>query len=181
MKNRQLASRYAKALFFLANESGKSESVLAELRGLEEAFAKEPAIQEYFATPLVRPEQREEALLKAVASKVSSEIRDFLLLLATRNRLSLFSEIVQAYEQQNDAAHGVTRGTVESAIALRPEERKGLEATVKKVIKKEVILSYKTNPKIIGGLLAKVGSYTFDDSIQSHLRRMNEDLKRRTV
>jgi F-type H+-transporting ATPase subunit delta len=182
MRHLQIAKRYAKALFTLAQEKGLADRVIAELRELSNSFQKDAAISGFFSSPVTQPKSKEQALKSALeTAKILPDLRDFILLLARRNRLVYFSAIVQAFEEQSDAAHGVTRGVVESAIALGPEDRRHIESIVKKVTKKEVILSYKTNPKIIGGLVASVGSYTFDDSIQSHLRRMNEDLKRRTI
>ena len=65
--------------------------------------------------------------------------------------------------------------------SLAPEERQRLEKTIEGVLNKKVILTYKVDPSVIGGLIASVRSFTFDDSIDSHLKRMNEELKRRTV
>jgi len=182
MKHAQLAGRYARALIALSQESSSTERVIIELRALREAFQQDPSIQDFLASPAISPTDKEAALKKALAqSKVSTETLNFVLFLSQRDRIGLFSEIVDAFEESSDAIHGVTRGSVESAIALGPDARRELERIVKKVIQKEVILNYKLNPSIIGGLIARVGSYTFDDSISSHLRRMNEDLKRRTV
>ena len=182
MKHAQLARRYARALLALAQENGTSDRVIVELRVLKEALNSDVHLHEFFDSPVVPPSHKEEALKKALSSmKLLNEVVDFVLLLAKRDRLAIFGEIVDAFEGQSDAVHGVTRGTVESAIALGPDARKQLESIVKKVTQKEVILNYKINPSIIGGLIARVGSYTFDDSIRSHLRRMNEDLKRRTI
>jgi F-type H+-transporting ATPase subunit delta len=92
--------------------------------------------------------------------------------------LGLFHDIVTSYEVIADEAHGVTRGTVRSATVLGPEDRKRIEELVSKATKKQVILTYKEDPALVGGLVAEVGSFTFDDSITSHLKRINEQLTR---
>src|SRR5262249_48841149 len=95
-----------------------------------------------------------------------------------KNRLGVFKDIVGAYEQIADEAHGVMRGTVRSATVLAPEERKRIETLVSRATAKQVILTYKEDPSLLGGLVAEVGSYTFDDSLLSHLKRINEQLTR---
>ena len=60
-------------------------------------------------------------------------------------------------------------------------QRQQIEATVEKVLKKKVIMTYKVDPSVIGGLVAQAGSYTFDDSLNSHLQRLNDELKRRAL
>jgi F-type H+-transporting ATPase subunit delta len=182
MKVSELAHRYAKAIYELAEESGAQEQIFSNLRELEQAFEKEPVIKDFLTNPMVEPDARVAALEKALAGKgVTKQAQDLLILLARKDRFGLFKEIVAAYEAQTDNANGVCRGTVRSATALDPSERQRVEATVEKVLKKKVIMTYGVDPTVIGGLVAQVGSYTFDDSIAFHLRRMNEELKRRTV
>ena len=102
-------------------------------------------------------------------------------MLARNDRFAVLPDLVSAFEKEIDASNNVTRGVVRSAIALGQDERSRIEKTVEEFLKKKVIMTYKVDPSVIGGLVAQVGSYTFDDSIQSHLTRMNEELKRRMV
>jgi F-type H+-transporting ATPase subunit delta len=62
---------------------------------------------------------------------------------------------------------------------LAQESRTKIEDIVTKVTRKKVILSFVEDAKLIGGTVAQVGGWTFDDSLESHLRRLNEDLNRR--
>lgn len=182
MKVSQVAHRYAKAVYELAVESGHQDKVFDDLRALEQAFDKDKEIHEFLTNPLIEAATRAQALEKSFAGKnLSKEAHDLVLLLAKRERIAAFKEIVAAFEQHADAANKVCRGTVRSASVLDPEERKRIETTVEKVLNKKVIMTYKVDPEVIGGLIAQVGSYTFDDTIASHLRRMNDELKRRTV
>ncbi len=99
--------------------------------------------------------------------KVSDVLKNFTLLLARKQRLPIFNDVVTAYQQFSDESHGVTRGQVRSAAALGPDDRKRIEDIVSKATKKKVILTYKEDPSLLGGLVAEVGSYTFDDSLTS--------------
>lgn len=182
MKVSELARRYAKAIFELAVDNRTQEKLIDELRALEQIFSKDAEISDFLSNPIVPRSTRLSTLEKALGDKgFSKETLDLVLLLVRKDRFALFSEIVLAYEAAVDAANNVCRGTVRSALTLGPEERQRIEATVEKAINKKVIMTYKVDPSVIGGLVAQVGSYTFDDSISSHLRRMNEELKRRTV
>ena len=182
MKVSEVANRYAKAAYELAVDNRTQDKVFADLRALEQAFSKDREILEFLSSPLVPQENRVQALMKALDGKgLANEARDLVLLLARKDRMAIFSEVVLAFEGQSDAANNVARGEVRSAAALGPDDRKKIEERVESVLKKKVILSYRVDSSVIGGLVAQVGSYTFDDSIDAHLRRMNEELKRRTV
>lgn len=182
MKSNTLAKRYAKAIFALAVDNRSQDKVLNDLRALADAFDSDDAIRAFFHSPMVAASQKTAALNQALEGRVSSpEVIQFLNLLAKKDRLPIFSEIVDAFQAEIDGANNVCRGVVKSTTALGPSERAQLEKTVEGVLKKKVIMTYKVDPSVIGGLVAQVGSHTFDDSLSTHLKRMSEELKRRTI
>ena len=183
MRGPELAKRYAKALFELAIENRSQEKVFSDLGALNAIFAKEKETHEFLVSPMVTPSQKETVLKQVLEDKnVSKEVIETILLLARNERLNVFGDLVHAFEKEIDASNGVIRGKVRSAAVLETEERSRIEQTVEKFLKKKVIMTYVVDPAVIGGLVAQVGSYTFDDSISAHLTRINEELKsRRTV
>ncbi|MCB0392372.1 MAG: ATP synthase F1 subunit delta [Bdellovibrionales bacterium] len=179
MRFSELASRYAKAIYEIAEVASEQDKVFAELRELDKVYG-EPDIVEYLSSPLIAPDEKLKVVKDSIKDKGLSETTEnFVLTLARKGRLNIFSQIVHAYQSKSDEAMGVRRGTVTSASVLPPEERKEIEKTVEKVTGKKVILAYEEDTELIGGLIAKVGSYTFDDTLTSHLRRLQEDIKRR--
>lgn len=179
MNSNKLAKRYAKALFGLARENGNQDRVLADLRALNTAFSADATVTDFFNSPMISAAQKSEALKKALSGKdATAEVNQFLMLLAEKGRLGIFSEAVEAFQDEIDAANNVCRGVVRSTTTLGPSERTQIEKTVEGVLKKKVIMTYKVDPSVIGGLVAQVGSHTFDDSLSTHLKRMSEELKR---
>lgn len=182
MKSGTLAKRYAKALFSLAVDNRTQDRVLNELRALNDLFHQDKDIKTFFASPVVSGVNKEKAVEAALAGRgVSAEVHQFALLLAKKDRLPIFYEVVDAFQSEIDSSNNVCRGAVRSTMALGPAERFQIEQTVERVLSKKVIMTYKVDPTVIGGLVAQVGSYKFDDSLSTHLKRMNEELKRRTV
>lgn len=182
MRSSELAKRYAKALFELAIDNRSQEKVFADLRALDQVFTADKDTMAFLTSPLVKSNQKESVLKAALDNKgLSKEAHELMLLLARNDRFAVLPELVAAFEKEIDASNNVTRGVVRSATALGQEERTRIEKTVEEFMKKKVIMTYKVDPTVIGGLVAQVGSYTFDDSIQSHLKKMNEELKRRMV
>jgi F-type H+-transporting ATPase subunit delta len=182
MKLSLLSQRYAKAIYEVTVENRTQDRVIEELRALDALFSKDKPVWDFLTSPLVTGVERVGVLEKALENQgLSKDTTDLLFLLAKKDRMALFPEIVLAYEAQSDEANNVCRGTVKSATALGQAERQRIEDTVERVLNKKVIMTYKVDPTVIGGLVAQVGTYTFDDSIDSHLKRMNEELKRRTV
>ena len=175
----EVSRRYAAALYELNGGSGTQNKIMDQIRALKKALFDDPEIAAFLTSPLVQPSERIHLIVEALAAGgVDEDLKKLLALLTEKNRLGIFPEIVLAYQDIADAAHGVTRGLVRTAQSLSETERKQVEAMVKKVTGKEVILNYKEDTSVIGGLIAQVGSYVFDDTIESHLRRMKEELNR---
>jgi F-type H+-transporting ATPase subunit delta len=180
MKIREVSKRYAKALLTVAKQKGAHAKVLAELTAVSQAFSSDKAIKEFFENPTVTPEQKISALKGALGNKgLSDEVMNTLLLLSEKGRLDTLPEMVEAFGQALDDEQGVTRGTVRSAKQLSQDDQKNLEAKIHKVLNKKIILTYQEDPKLLGGIVAQVGGWTFDDSIQTHLKKLNEELNRR--
>jgi F-type H+-transporting ATPase subunit delta len=176
----EVARRYARAFYDLAKTASGADKAFAELRILREAISTDSGIKNFLLSPVVDADKKASALKLALHGKASDSVTNGLLLLAHKNRLNLFFDIVDAFEEISDLDHGVTRGTVKSAKALGPEARNKIEATVNKVTGKKVILNYTEDADLLGGMMAQVGGWTFDDSLETHLTRMSEDLNRRT-
>lgn len=174
----EVSRRYAGALYEIARSKNTADKVFGELRVLGDVVNADRDIREFLLSPLVSPENKIKALSGALNGKISEELMNTIRLMAEKNRLATFEDLVSAFESISDEAHGVTRGTVKSAAALSPEEKKRIEETVNKVTKKKVILKFEEDPSLLGGMVAQVGGWTFDDSLQSHLTKLTDVLNR---
>lgn len=181
MSQMQLASRYAKALFEVAQEAQTTDEVFSELASLSTTLFSKENLEEFFSSPLIRPAQKEEAIEKALSgAKTSETLKKFSLLLAKKNRLAIFPEIVKAFQIIADKSKGVVRGIVKSPKALGKEEQATLQSRIEAVTQQKAFLDFEVEPSLIGGLTAEVGNYTFDDSLSGHITRMKEQLNRST-
>ncbi|MDZ4677308.1 MAG: ATP synthase F1 subunit delta [Oligoflexia bacterium] len=180
MKSQEASQRYARALYKLAAETKQVELILNEVREFNLSLEKDTEVHSFFTGPSVRSENQKKVLDALFEKKNFSEaVRGFLLLLADKRRFSLLPGIVASLEAAVDASSGISRGSVESATTLFPEERQKLEATISRYTGKKAVLEYDENKKLLGGLVAQVGSFRFDDSLETQLRLMKDALKNR--
>lgn len=179
MQIKELANRYAKSILELVGPV-KSEGILQELKVVQDVISKDKSVKEFLFSPLVPAAKKVELLKKAlVGAGLSEEAYALVMILAQKDRITIFEPVIECIQEQTDLAHGVARGTVRSASVLSPEERKRISEIVSQFTNKQVLLSYKEDPAVIGGLIAEVGSFTFDDTLTSHLRRLKEEMTRR--
>jgi F-type H+-transporting ATPase subunit delta len=182
MRVSELANRYAKAIFDLAVETKQVERITEELEILDQVLSLEGEIHNFLHSPMVSNENRMSVLKTIMQGRnFCDEVQSFILLLAKKERFAVFHQIVHGFGVQADAANSLLRGVVRSAIELTKSEKEDIVKSVERELGKKVVMTYRVDPTVVGGLVAQIGSYTFDDTIDTHLKRMNEELKRRTV
>lgn len=174
-----IAQKYAKALHGLVHQKGNDKTAQTQLVTLAAAVASDAKVQEYFASPLVPPDQKKNALKASLEGKgLLEEISNLLIVMADRNRLGLIGEVSHAYQELLDAEQGLIRGTVKSSRPLTAEAIAEIEGKISTAMKRKVALSFQEDPSVMGGVVAEVGGWTFDDSIQTHLHKLNDLLNR---
>lgn len=181
MRIRDASRRYASALMSLSKQKESQHIVLDQLAAISQVFANDASIREFFQNPIVPVDQKLSTLKSALNGQtLSDEVTSTLMLLVKRGRVDSLPEMVVAFRNSLDKEEGVTRGTVRSATALDAGARKAIEDKINKVLNKKIILTYSEDPKLLGGVVAQVGGWTFDDSIDAHLKKLNEELNRRS-
>ena len=175
-----VAKSYAKALFELARERNQVDAIGNELQTLAELFASQPALVAFLSRPWVAAPAKRAAIAETgTRLGVSALTRDFLALVATRNRADHVAAIAAAYRALDDEAKGRVRVKLRTAIALTDAERQRLTAQISRKLQgKELILEESVDPQLLGGFVAEVGSMILDGSLDPQLDRMRDRLAR---
>jgi len=173
-----LAGRYATALFNLAKDGGKLDSVGQSLARIRAALAESPELRALVSSPLV---QRSDAV-RAVA-KVSDQLgldpltKNFLGVLATNGRLTALANAMAAYDQLAADHRGETTAEITSAYPLSADQVTALKAKLKASLSREVMIDQTVDPSILGGLIVKVGSKMIDSSLRTKIDTLGQAMK----
>ena len=179
MKNLAVARRYAKALLLIGKEDGQAESYRNELEGVSELFEKEKALELAVANPLYIAENRRKVLETVVKRlNLSQVMSSFLVLLFDKGRIGFLKDINTHYQALADELKGVARAELISAADLSSDAVDKIRTALSKMIQKDVILEFKQDPNLIGGIVTRMGDLVLDGSIKTQLLNMKESLKR---
>lgn len=173
----ELAKRYAKAIYQVALEKNEVAKILDELKLLRDSICLDRDIFRVFQTPVISHTMRSTIISDVLKGySISQDSKNFLTLLSEKNRIAVLPAIVESYQALCDEAQGLLRGTVSSAAPLAEGQHQSLEQRLAERLGKKVTLTFVANPNLIGGVTVKIGGYVFDDSVDSHLKRLNEKL-----
>jgi F-type H+-transporting ATPase subunit delta len=175
---RTIGRRYSKALMAVATERAlPPEALLAELEQVERTLAGEPRFLELLTNPKVLLTDRL-ASLKRLLDAIGPQpvVRNFFEILLRKGRLAALPEIVDEFRSLADSQAGVLRAAVTSAAPLTPAETDQVRGILEKRFSKTVIATITVDPELIGGLVIKIGSLSFDGSIRSQLKTIQSQL-----
>jgi F-type H+-transporting ATPase subunit delta len=176
MQNVSVARRYARAL--LDASQAQADQVLSQLEELVRYLHATPAVLEALANPALTRTQRmamTEGLIKA-ADGMNPMLANLLRLLTDRNRVSALPSLALQFRDLVDLKLGRVRGSVTSAALLGDAQLKAIQAQLETLTQRKVVLEAKVDKAILGGVVASVGSRTYDGSLRSQLREMGRQL-----
>lgn len=173
-KAREVYRRYALALLRLGAEHQTIASLKKELSLIDRLFS-DPKIEELFHNPLIANREKSDALLKSLPS-LSKELQRFILLVAKKNRLVVFPNIVQEALLEIEKREGIGRAQVWSASPLTDREKKNLTTLLKKKEQIDYKIDYRTDPNLIGGFRIIREDHVIDCTIRHQLDQLKKRL-----
>jgi F-type H+-transporting ATPase subunit delta len=176
-----LARRYAKALFSLGKEQGKTEDYSGKLKEIAALYADDAAgVSDAVTNPLYPLDVREKVMAKiAESAQADAIVTSFLKLLIAKKRADILPDIAEAMQTMVDKEQNLSHGAVISAVEFDDAMMAKIQATLEKLTGKKVILETQVDPSIIGGIIAKVGDLVLDGSIKTQLNGLKESIKGR--
>jgi F-type H+-transporting ATPase subunit delta len=173
-----VSRRYAKALLNLALETGEHEKVAESLDAVVRAIAASTEARTLAQNPGYTQKQRQQLVdLLAQRLNLPATLVNFLRLLVDRHRFAELADIARSYRDLVDAQVGRVRGTVTSAQPLPPDELERVRRVLSETTRKSLVLELRTDPALLGGIVAQVGPTVWDGSLKTQLERLRKDLK----
>ncbi len=167
-----IARRYAKALFELLD--GKSvEPARSALAGLGRAVSTSTSLKHVLASPGFVAEEKL-AVLTSLGGKLHAPplMKHFLSQLVHKNRIGFLPEIATEFAALADQSKGSTQAAVTSATALNQAEQERVKTKLRDLLKRDVEITFQTEPGLLGGLRIRIGSTLYDSSVRSRLNTM---------
>jgi F-type H+-transporting ATPase subunit delta len=173
-----LSGRYASALFDLARDSKVIEHVETSLATLESAMAGSDDLHRLVSSPLIARSAAANAV-KAVGGslKLDALTTNFLGVLASNRRLSQLGKVIASFRELAARHRGEASATVTTAHGLSDAQVIALKAKLKARVGRDVAVTMKIDPAVLGGLVVKIGSQLIDGSIRTKINTLAHNMK----
>ena len=174
-----LAGRYASALYALANDAGKVESVVADLTNLAALITENADVKFMVGSPAITWIEQMNAIT-AILEKAGADALTvkFAGTVAANGRLHAMDRIISAFLEEHARRRGEISAEIISAVALDKSRAASLEKAVGSLAGNDKLsLSMRVDPSLIGGLVVRIGSRMIDTSIRTKLNRLKTAMK----
>jgi F-type H+-transporting ATPase subunit delta len=173
-----LATRYAAALFDLADSKKALDAVAADLTALQKMIAESADLRRMMDSPILDREAQTRAMSAIVKAAGFNELtQKFAGLIAQNRRLFALPAIIKAFLKLLADRRGELTAEVTAARALTSDQQAAVAEAIRKAVGSKVSIDLKVDPSLLGGLVVQVGSRMIDSSLKTKLQRLQLAMK----
>ena len=174
---RRFARPYAKAIMDAAKTPDAADAVRIELQRFDDVRRQSADLREVFANPGIDTDAK-----IAIANQIAGRLglgdltKKILEVLIRNHRMNDLDSIAAALRAYVNAATNTVIAEVRSAHQLGDDELAQLRQTLQKKVGKNVDVQVTTDPSLLGGFVARIGSEIYDASVAGKIEKFRESL-----
>jgi F-type H+-transporting ATPase subunit delta len=175
---RRFARPYARAIMDVTQTPQVAGALLAELRRFDQALRSSGELQLLYRNPGIDIPAK-----LAITEKIASRLGltpmavKVLEILVRNHRANEVGAINDALSMMINKELGVVVAEVRSAHRLEADEVRDLQATLERKVGKKVELELTTDPTLLGGFVAKIGSEIWNASVSGKIDKFRASLE----
>lgn len=181
--NGSVAARYALALLGLADDArqadaGALDRIADDLDSLFGLYRDDATFRAFVKDPRLSAAEQQRAVF-AVLEKAGAgkEITNFVGVLIANRRLSQLPDIAAAFAAKLAERRGQQMAHVTTAFPLTDKQRAAITARLMESGFAGVKLAETVDSSVLGGLIVRIGSRLYDNSLKSKLQRLQFVMK----
>lgn len=169
-----LDKRYALALYTVAEEKGKVEEYLNDLREIVSLMKNDSEFLKVIKYPQISTSAKKKMFIRIFKGKIDEDLLSFLLILIEKDRILFTEEKLKQMEKIHLERNNTLMVVVKTVIPLKETERENLRMKLYKMYDKKIIFDERIDKSVIGGVYIRVGDDVIDGTIKSKLEEMKK-------
>jgi F-type H+-transporting ATPase subunit delta len=147
-----LDKRYALAIYQVAEEKGKAERYLSELRELVSVINNNEEFLLVIKHPQISTSKKKEIFTNIFKDAIDEDLISFLLILIEKGRILFLHGILKEIEKIHLEKSNTLLANIKTVVPLNVDERVNLISKLENVYEKTIILNEEIDSSIIGGV-----------------------------
>jgi len=168
-----IAKRYARAFFEIAEEEKQFEKYYRELQIFSDIVDGNENLKEFLSNPIFDQRDKRD-IVDSVLNKIGMTgiTTNFLRLLADKRRIGILADIVVCYRELMDSALKKQRVQINTAFPLSNELSEHLKKGMERLTGKHIELTIEQDASLLAGVVVRVGDILYDGSIKTQLNNI---------
>ena len=169
-----LDRRYALALYEVAEEKGKVDEYLQDLREICDIIDNNKDFYDVIKHPQINTRKKKQTFINIFKGKIDEELLSFLLILIEKDRILFLREKLNEMEKIDLERKNTLKGIIKTAVPLLDDELKQLKDIFEKKYDKNIIFEPKVDKSVLGGVYVRIGNDVIDDTVLSKINEMKD-------
>ncbi|MGL6114140.1 ATP synthase F1 subunit delta [Cetobacterium sp. SF1] len=169
----QVGKRYADAIYSIADAENNVKAVYEILNSIMELYKTDVDFRNFITHPLLKVEQKKEALRKIFSDADDSVLRIPFYILE-KGRMNDIREIVAEFVKIDYAKNHILDVEATFAIELNQEQKDKLIKKLENKTGKKIKLVVNVDKSLIGGGIIRIGDQVTDGSIRRQLETLTQ-------
>ena len=171
----EIAEVYARALFEAAKEDDVLDRVHDELGQFADALDDERNLQVFLFSPYFSSEEKKQGV-RRIVTDADERVLNFLELLAERHRMPALFRIRRIFDDLWADENKLLPVIVTSATELDAGLVEDIGKRIEDQTGRQVELTSRVDPEVLGGLVVRVGNMVMDASVRSRLEQIRKQV-----
>jgi F-type H+-transporting ATPase subunit delta len=172
LRDRKLATRYARALLSLLDDAA-GEKVASFLKALSESMEQSPATRDLLLDPAISRVTRKSILATLVQrSGGPKPLEYFLATVVDHNRTASLPSIAEVFHEELEKRMGIVPAQITTAAPMATDLQQHALRSLERATGRHVRLTLAVEPGLIGGAVTRVGSVVYDGSLRGQLEML---------
>ncbi len=167
---------YGHALFQVASEMDRKETILEEAEAILKIMKEEEKFSQLLESPAISVVSKKSVIKSVFEGHISQEMINFCYIMIDKRRFQHFSKAIKAYKEYYDRQEGFAYGEIYSVKELSPEKIEAFERETSKLLQKNIKLKNQLDKKLIGGVKILIDGKILDASIRKRLEDIAVDI-----
>ena len=175
MASTRAAIRYAKAILEIADSKGVAGDVNTDMTLIASTIDGNVELNIFIQSPIIKVEQKENALLEVFAT-TNAVTKSLFHLLFENKRFEILQAIALEYIKLFDIMNGVQIAKVTTAIPMDDALEVKVLAKIASFSDKKITIENCVDPSIIGGFILRIGDEQYNSSVANRLQVLKREL-----
>jgi F-type H+-transporting ATPase subunit delta len=135
-----------------------------------------PKLEGTFRSELVSPDEKVQLLDRIFRGRTSTQVLNFLKVLASHGRLGLLRSIARVLKKLDAERRGEYDVELRVALPIDASLESEIESRIRKRFEGEPVIRVVVDPTLIAGVIVRFGDRVFDGSINTQLEQTRRNM-----